>query len=50
MILYTKSEYANYIHIHAYAFYDLFLDQIKTPNLVDSDFQININIDGNVAT
>lgn len=50
MIFYTKSEKANYIHIHAYAFYDLFLDQIKTQNLVDSDFQINVDIDGNVAT
>jgi len=38
MILYAKSEKANYTHIHAYAFYDLFLDQIKTQNLVDSDF------------
>ena len=50
MIFYTKSENANYTHIHAYAFYDLFLDQIKKQNLVDSDFQINIDIDGNVAT
>ena len=50
MIFYTKSEKANYTHIHAYAFYDLFLDQIKTQNLVDSDFQINIDIDGNIAT
>lgn len=50
MIFYTKSEKANYTHIHAYAFYDLFLDQIKTQNLVDSDFQINIDIDGNVVT
>ena len=50
MIFYTKSEKANYTHIHAYAFYDLFLDQIKTQNLVDSDFQINVDIDGNVAT
>ena len=50
MILYTKSEKANYIHIHAYAFYDLFLDQIKIQNLKSADFQINVNIDGNVAT
>lgn len=50
MVLYAKSEKANYTHIHAYAFYDLFLDQIKTQNLVDSDFQINVDIDGNVAT
>lgn len=50
MILYTKSEKANYIHIHAYAFYDLFLDQIKIQNLQSADFQINVNIDGNVAT
>ena len=50
MILYTKSENANYIHIHAYAFYDLFLDQIKIQNLQSADFQINVNIDGNVAT
>ena len=50
MILYTKSENANYIHIHAYAFYDLFLDQIKKQNLADSNFQIDVDIDGNVAT
>lgn len=50
MILYTKSEKADYIHIHAYAFYDLFLDQIKIQNLQSADFQINVNIDGNVAT
>ena len=49
MIFYTKSENANYTHIHTYAFYDLFLDQIKKQNLADSDFQINIDIDGNVA-
>lgn len=50
MILYTKSENANYTHIHAYAFYDLFLSELKRQNLTDPDFQININIDGNVAT
>lgn len=50
MILYAKSEKANYTHIHAYVFYDLFLDQIKTQNLQTADFQINVNIDGNVAT
>lgn len=50
MILYTKSEKANYTHIHAYAFYDLFLDEIKRQNLTESDFQINVDIDGNVAT
>lgn len=50
MIFYTKSEKANYTHIHTYAFYDLFLDQIKIQNLVNSDFQINVDIDGNVAT
>lgn len=50
MILYTKSENANYTHIHAYAFYDLFLSELKRQNLTDPDFQINIDIDGNVAT
>ena len=50
MIFYTKSQKANYTHVHAYAFYDLFLDQIKTQNLQTADFQINVNIDGNVAT
>ena len=50
MILYTKSEDANYIHIHAYAFYDLFLDQIKKQNFQTADFQINVDIDGNVVT
>ena len=50
MIFYTKSQKANYTHIHTYAFYDLFLDQIKKQNLADSDFQINVYIDGNIAT
>ena len=50
MIFYTKSQKANYTHIHAYAFYDLFLDEIKRKNLVDTDFHINIDIDGNIAT
>lgn len=50
MIFYTKSEKANYTHIHAYAFYDLFLSEIKRQNLTDPDFQIDVNIDGNIAT
>lgn len=50
MIFYTKSQKANYTHIHAYAFYDLFFDEIKRQNLTDPNFQINIDIDGNVAT
>ena len=50
MIFYTKSENANYTHIHAYVFYDLFLSEIKRQNLTDPDFQINVDIDGNVAT
>ena len=50
MIFYTKSEKANYTHIHAYAFYDLFLSELKRQNLTDPDFQINIDVDGNVAT
>ena len=50
MIFYTKSQNANYTHIHAYAFYDLFLSEIKRQNLTDPDFQINVDIDGNVAT
>lgn len=50
MIFYTKSQKANYTHIHAYAFYDLFLSEIKRQNLTDPDFQINVDIDGNIAT
>ena len=50
MIFYTKSQKANYAHIHAYAFYDLFLSEIKRQNLTDPDFQIYVDIDGNVAT
>ena len=50
MIFYTKSQKANYAHIYAYAFYDLFLSEIKRQNLTDPDFQINIDIDGNVVT
>lgn len=50
MILYTKSEKANYTHIHAYTFYDLFLSELKRQNLTDPDFQIDVDIDGNIAT
>ena len=50
MIFYTKSQKANYTHIHAYAFYDLFLSELKRQNLTDPDFQINVDIDGNIAT
>ena len=50
MIFYTKSEKANYTHIHAYVFYDLFLSELKRQNLTDPNFQINIDVDGNVAT
>lgn len=50
MIFYTKSQKANYTHIYAYAFYDLFLSELKRQNLTDPDFQINVDIDGNVAT
>ena len=50
MLFYTESENANYTHIHAYAFYDLFLSELKRQNLTDPDFQINIDIDGNVVT
>ena len=50
MIFYTKSQKANYTHIHAYAFYDLFLSELKRQNLTDPNFQIDVDIDGNVAT
>lgn len=50
MIFYTKSENANYTHIHAYAFNDLFLSELKRQNLTDPDFQIDVDIDGNIAT
>ena len=50
MIFYTKSQKANYAHIYAYAFYDLFLSEIKRQNLTDPNFQINVDVDGNVAT
>ena len=50
MILYAKSEKTNYTHIHSYAFYDLFLDQIKKQIFQTADIQINVDIDGNVAT
>jgi len=49
MIFYTKSQKANYTHIHAYAFYDLFLSELKRQNLTDPNFQINVDVDGNVA-
>ena len=50
MIFYTKSQKANYTHIHAYAFYDLFLSELKRQNPTNPDFQINVDIDDNIAT
>ena len=50
MIFYAKSQKASYTHIHAYAFYDLFLSELKRQNLTDPNFQINVDVDGNVAT
>lgn len=49
MTIYSFSKLANYTHIHMYVFFILFTDEIKKKKLEDSNYKINVSIDGNVA-
>ncbi len=49
MNIYSFSKFANYTHIHMYVFFDSFTKALKEKGLEDSNYQIDVNIDGNVA-
>lgn len=49
MKIYSYSNSANYTHIHMYVFFDSFTKAVKEKGLEDSNYQIDVDIDGNVA-
>lgn len=49
MKIYSYSNSANYTHIHMYVFFDFFTKALKEKGLEDSSYQIDVDIDGNVA-
>ena len=49
MKIYSYSSSANYTHIHMYVFFDSFTKAVKEKGLEDSNYQIDVDIDGNVA-
>ena len=49
MTIYSFSEFANYTHIHMYAFFGIFTNELKKKKLEDSNYKLDVSIDGNVA-
>lgn len=49
MKIYSYSNSANYTHIHMYVFFDSFTKALKEKGLEDSNYQIDVDIDGNMA-
>ena len=49
MKIYSYSNSANYTHIHMYVFFFSFAEEIKEHGLEDSNYKLDVNIDGNVA-
>ena len=49
MIIYSFSEFANYTHIHMYVFFGIFINELKKKRLEDSNYKLDVSIDGNVA-
>ena len=49
MKIYSYSSSANYTRIHMYVFFDSFTKALKEKGLEDSNYQIDVDIDGNVA-
>lgn len=49
MTIYSFSKFANYTHIHMYAFFNSFTKALKEKGLEDANYQIDVDIDGNVA-
>ena len=49
MKIYSYSSSANYTHIHMYVFFDSFTKALKEKGLEDSNYQLDVSIDGNIA-
>ncbi len=49
MKIYSYSSSANYTHIHMYVFFDSFTKALKEKGLEDSNYKLDVSIDGNVA-
>ena len=49
MTIYSFSKFANYTHIHMYVFFNSFTKALKEKGLEDANYQIDVDIDGNVA-
>ena len=49
MTIYSFSELANYTHIHMYVFFGIFTTKLKKKKLEDSNYKLDVSIDGNVA-
>ena len=49
MKIYSYSSSANYTHIHMYVFFFSFAEEIKQHGLEDSNYRLDVGIDGNVA-
>ena len=49
MKIYSYSSSANYTHIHMYVFFSSFAEEIKEHGLEDSNYKLDVSIDGNVA-
>lgn len=49
MTIYSFSKFANYTHIHMYTFFNSFTKALKEKGLEDANYQIDVDIDGNVA-
>ena len=49
MKIYSYSNSANYTHIHMYVFFFSFAEKIKEHGLEDSNYKLDVSIDGNVA-
>ena len=49
MKIYSYSNSANYTHIHMYVFFFSFAEEIKEHGLEDSNYKLDVSIDGNIA-
>lgn len=49
MKVYSYSNSANYTHIHMYVFFFSFAEEIKEYGLEDSNYKLDVSIDGNIA-
>lgn len=49
MKVYSYSNSANYTHIHMYVFFFSFAEEIKEYGLENSNYKLDVSIDGNIA-